>query len=340
MTNYLKDFKKTIYHIVIVMFTSVLFFSCQDGSKIKLGFMVPNYESTRYEKDRDFFTQKANELGAEVIVANAENDERKQFDQAVEMINQGVNVLSIIAVNQNTAAAIVREANKRGVKVIAYERIIQNSDVDYYITYDSKIVGQKMAEYALTQKPEGNYIIIGGDKTDKNAVLVKTGQKEIIEAAVNSGKIKLLYDVYVEDWSNENAFQSVKKFLTLSSETPDVILSSNDGMAGAAINALSEVGLAGNVLVTGQDAELDACKRILSGTQVMTIYKSLKQQGEMAAILAVKAAKGEQINELNSKVYNGRVDVPSIMLVPVVVDKSNLKQVIIGDGVFKESDLN
>jgi D-xylose transport system substrate-binding protein len=330
-------FKNIVLALVIASLFSLM--SCQQTNKVKIGFMLPTYDVARYAKDRDYFTAKVKELGGEVLVANAENDDKKQLDQAQALIQQGVNVIVIIAINQNTAAAIVREAHNNGVKVIAYERMIQNCDLDCYITFDNKLVGKTMAEYALKLMPEGNFVLLGGDKTDKNAILLKEGQNEAMASYVKSGKVKVIYDVFIEDWSTENAKFAMQEVLRLNIDKPNVIISSNDGMAEGAINALTECGLAGSVVVTGQDAELSACKRILAGTQAMTVYKPLKKQGEMAAVVATKLAKGEQISEVTNKVYNGRSDVPSILLAPIAVDKSNMQSTVIADGFYKESEL-
>ena len=112
-----------------------------------------------------------------------------------------------------------------------------------------------------------------------------------------------------------------------------------DGMAEGAVKALTEFGLEGKVMVTGQDAELSACHRLIDGTQCVTIYKPFKKQGETAAIIAMKVAKGEQVTEINTKVSNGRTEVPSILLEPIPVDKSILKNTVIADGFYKESEL-
>lgn len=329
-------------NLILIFCSITLFFlisSCNRTGNIKIGLMMPTYEIARYTKDRDYFVSKAKELGAEVIVTNAENDDLKQLNQARELFEQGVNVLVITAVNQNTAAEAVREANQRSIKVLAYERLIQNCNLDYYITFDSKAVGQEMAKCVLKIKPDGNYLLLGGDKGDRNAVLVKQGQKEELSNSVLSKKIQIVYDIYVEDWSSENAYQNIKYFLKLFGCAPDVILSSNDGMAEGTAKALSEFGLDGKVLVTGQDAELSACKRIVAGTQIMTVYKPLKKQGEIAAVVAVKMARGEQINEVTTTIFNGRIEVPSILLTPIAVDKSNLKNTIIADGFYKEEEI-
>jgi D-xylose transport system substrate-binding protein len=313
--------------------------SCSKSDKVIIGFMTPNLDSDRYKKEQVFFSDKIKELGGEPLIASANNDDKLQIDQAIDMMNQGATVLVVDAVNLNTAASIVREAHKNNVKVIAYDRLIQNTELDYYMSFDNAKVGQLMAEYAIKVKPQGSYILLGGDKADKNAVMVKEGQMKVLEPSVKSGKIKIVYNIYIENWDNENAYHEIANYLDMSAEVPDVILASNDGMASGAIRALKERGLEKQVIVTGQDAELQACKNIAQGFQTMTVYKPFKNQVYIAASLAVKLAKNEKITEVTSTVYNGRIDVPAILIDPVSVDYANIKSTIVADGFLSEKEI-
>ncbi|NJO69313.1 MAG: sugar ABC transporter substrate-binding protein [Bacteroidetes bacterium] len=306
---------------------------------MKVGFLVPNLQSERYQREQALFTNKINELGGEALVASAEYDDKLQIDQASKMIKEGAKVLVVNSVNMNTAAAIVREAHENNVKVIAYDRVIQNCDLDIFISFDNVKVGKLMAEYTTRIKPEGNYVLIGGDKADLNAVLVKSGQLEVLEALVKNGKIKIIYNVYVEDWSGENAYQEMKRFLNLSEVKPDVILSSYDGMSLGCIKALDDHGLAGQVIITGQDAELEACRNIIQNRQTMTVYKPLKLLAENAAELSFKMAKGDKLSLPSTTIENGQKSVPAILLEPVAVDKENMKNKIIAEGFYTEAQV-
>lgn len=324
---------------IILFFAFIcLFISCNNNSELKVGFLLPNFSDARYLKDRDFFSEKFKSLGGVVEVGNADNDAQKQEDQAAEMIKNGAKVLVITSVNQNTAASIVRMAKSKGVKVIAYERLIRNAEVDYYIAFDHLEAGKIQAQYALKNKPSGNYVIICGDKRDNNAELIMKGQLETLEKSGISS-VKLVYKSYIEDWSDENAYMEISKVINLYNEKIDVILTANDGMAGGVIKACDELQPGYSVYTTGLDADINACKRIMNGKQSMTVYKSFKVQGEMAAELAYKAIKGEKITEAKSFVDNGSIQVPSILLVPQGVDLSNIKNTIIADGFYTEQQL-
>jgi D-xylose transport system substrate-binding protein len=313
--------------------------SCHTKSKPKIGFLLPNLVSDRYQKEKECFTKKIEELGGEAIVKSADYNDQLQIQQAQELIEQDVAVLVVNSINLNTAAAIVRAAHDHDIKVIAYDRLISNCDLDYLLTFDNEKVGTLMADYVTKLKPEGSYILLGGDKADKNAIWVKKGQMQGVASSVASGKIKIVYDTYIEDWSGDNARICMKKYLDLSESTPDVVLSSFDGMSTSIIELLKEYDLAGKVLITGQDAELAACRNIVKGFQVMTVYKSVRNLANKAAELSMKLARNENISEETKKINNGAIDVPAILLEPVVVDKNNLKTTVIADGFHKEEDI-
>ena len=249
-----------------------------------------------------------------------------------------MDVLVIFAVNGATAAQIVREANKRKVKIIAYESLISNCELDYFITADNEKGGELMTKYTLKLAPKGNYVLIGGDRADKNAILIKTGQHTVIDPYVKNGNIKILYDVY-SDWSAEEGYFETRRFLNFSSIVPDAILASNDGLATGVVVALKNFGLEGKIPVTGLDGELAAFQRIVAGTQSVTIFKSFKKQAYRAAELAFELANGKKPENITTEVFNGKINVPTILFEPVVVDKNNLKEVIIKDGVFTEQQI-
>jgi len=332
--------KNNRIHFIVIFFSILAFSSCSNiNNGIKVGFMLPYSTSTRFPIEQKYFEAKAKELGYEVLVTDAKSDDKTQIEQAKELIDKGAKVLVVISVNGNTAASIIREAHNAGVKVIAYDRLISNCDLDFYISFNNYNVGKYMTEYALKQKPEGKYFLLGGDKADRNAIIVRNGIVETLKPSVTSGKVKIVYDVYTEDWSSENAYVNVRKYLKLSSmDVPDVFISSYDGLTYGAIQAINEFRIPNDILLTGQDAEPQALKNIAQGRQTMTIYKSLKVLAENAAIIASKVVKNEKIDTTTST-YNGRISVPTILFDPVVVDKSNLKQTVVADGVIKEEEL-
>jgi D-xylose transport system substrate-binding protein len=263
-----------------------------------------------------------------------------QIRQADEMIAQGAKVLVINPVNFNTAAEIIRKAHKNNVKVIAYDRIIRNCNLDFYLSFNNEKVGNMMANYVVSLKPEGKYMILSGDKSDQNAIWVKNGVVKVLDPFIKNGKIKVVYDVFVEAWSAENANHEVKQYINLTSgELPDVIISSSDGISAGVVDALVEYDVAGTVLVTGQNADLKACQNIVNGAQIMTVYKPFKKLAYKAAELAIKMANGEIISENTTTTFNGVKDVTTLLFEPILIDKSNLRATVIADGFLTESDV-
>jgi D-xylose transport system substrate-binding protein len=250
-----------------------------------------------------------------------------------------VQVLVVVPHNGKTAATIVESAHKAGVPVIAYDRLIRDCDLDYYVAFDAVRIGEFQADYLVKRKPKGNYVVIEGSQTDNNAAILREGQMKVLKPYVDKGDIKIVADQWAPDWSPIEALKIMENALTRNKNQVDAILCSNDGMAGGVIQALTEQKLAGKVLVTGQDGDLAACQRILAGTQSMTIYKPLKFEAGKAAEVAVMLAQKTPLTEKTVSVNNGKKDVPSILLDTTQVDKDNLDATIIADGFQKKEEV-
>jgi D-xylose transport system substrate-binding protein len=309
------------------------------GGKIKIGLSLDTLKEERWQRDRDLFVKAAEKLGAEVLVQAANSDDSLQNAQAENLLTQGVQVLVVVPHNAKTAATIVESAHKMNVPVIAYDRLIRDADVDYYVTFDPVRVGELQAEYAVQHKPKGNYVLIGGAPTDNNAVLVREGQMKVLKPFIDKGDIKVVTDQWAKDWQAVEALKITENALTRNNNNVDAVVVSNDGTAGGVIQALGEQKLTGKVLVTGQDADLAACQRIVAGTQTMTVYKPIDALATKAADLAVKVARKEAVTDATRPVNNGKKDVPSILLDTIKVDKDNLDATVIKDGYHKREDV-
>lgn len=333
--------KSTLITLSVIVLLSFLGFGCNKSNtaSVKIGFLIPNFQIGRYVKEKDVFVKIAKEMGAEPIYADANNDDQLQIQQAMDMLRDGVEVLLVNSINANTAALIVREAHANNAKVIAYDRLIQNSEVDYYLSFNNQKVGSLMAEYVVKKQPVGSFVLLNGDKADKNAVFVREGIMQVLDPIVKSGKIKIQYDVFIEDWSEINAYEEMKKVVNLGNTNPDAALTSYDGLANGAIRVLTENKIEGKVMVTGQDAELSAIHRIISGTQSMTVYKSVTKLAETGTKLAIQLARNQKIDLVTTSVFNGRIQVPSVLLDPVSVDVSNIKTTVIADGYYTEKEV-
>lgn len=300
-------------------------------SKILIGLSMDSLRVERWKRDRDLFIERAKELGAEVLVQSADGDAVKQNAQAENLLAQGVHVLVVIPRDGVAAARIVEAAHAQNVPVLAYDRLIRDSDVDLYISFDNERVGSLQAEGLVRVVPRGRYFLLGGSPLDNNALLLRKGQMKVLQPRIEAGDIVIVGDQWADNWDPNEALKHVENALTATQNRIDAIVASNDGTAGGAIEALRAQGLAGKVAVSGQDADLAACQRIVEGTQTMTVYKPLKPLAYRAAELAVALAKREPI-PTEKTIPNGKREVPSVLLDPLLVDKTNLYEVVIKDG--------
>ena len=219
--------------------------------RIKIGFSMDTLKEERWHRDRDLLVKRAGELGAEVLVQAANGNDALQNSQAENMLTQGVDVLLVAPHNGKTAAVIVEAAHRAGVPVIAYDRLINDADVDLYISFDNERVGQMQAEYLVKRRPKGNYVLIGGAPTDNNALLYHQGQMKVLEPYVARGDIHIVSDQWARDWLAVEALKIMENALTRSDNKVDAVVAANDGVAGGAIQALTEQKLAGVTLVSG-----------------------------------------------------------------------------------------
>jgi D-xylose transport system substrate-binding protein len=307
--------------------------------KIRIGFAMDTLKEERWQRDRDMFVAKAKSLGADVLVQAANGNAAMQLSQAENLLTQNVDVLVVVPANAVTAAAIVDKAHKAGKKVISYDRLIRNADVDYYISFDNEEVGRLQASYLVARVPKGNYVLIGGSPTDNNAKMFRDGQMQVLKPLVDRGDIKIVVDQWARDWQSSEALKHTENALTRSKNNIQAVVASNDGTAGGVIAALSQQKLAGKVLVSGMDADLAACQRVADGTQSMTVYKPIKLIADKGAELAFQVARGEVLKQELRKVNNGKKEVDSVLLKPIQVDKTNIDQTIIKDGFHKKTDV-
>jgi D-xylose transport system substrate-binding protein len=303
------------------------------NDKVKIGFSMDTLKEERWQRDHELVEKRAKELGADVLIDVANGDDRLQLNQAENMLTQGVDVLIVAPHNGVTAAAIIEAAHRQNVPVVSYDRLIRNSDVDLYVSSQVVKIGEMQAQYLLDHvgKKPANFVIVGGAPTDNNALLLHQGQMNVLQPAIDRGDVKIVKDEYAKEWQATAAQNIVENALTQSNNKVDAVLASNDGTARGAISALEEQGLAGKVVVSGQDADLASLKLILLGKQTMTVYKPIKPLADAAVDAAIKLARGERV-ETHDKVNNGKLDVPSILLDLVAVDKSNILTTVVKDG--------
>jgi D-xylose transport system substrate-binding protein len=317
------------------------------GGGGKIAFLLPETQTTRYEtQDRPLFTQKVEELcpDCELLYSNADQDPTKQQQQVEAAITEDVDVLVLDPVDSTSAGGLANRAKQAGIPVISYDRLILDADLDYYVSFDSTVVGEQQGT-ALSDKleqdgsPTGPIVKINGDPKDNNATLFKEGSNSVFEER----GVEIAEEYDTPDWLPENAQREMDQAITAVGKDGFAgVYAANDGTAGGAIAALKGAGLdPTQIPVTGQDAELAAIQRIIAGEQFMTVYKPIIPLAESAAELAVAVANGEDPPEglVNGEEDNGTESVPTVFLETIPVTKENVQSEIIADGFLSAKDI-
>lgn len=305
---------------------------------IKIGLSVDSFIIERWIRDRDVFVAAAKELGAEVNVQDAGGVAEEQINQIEYFIKKQMDAIVVIARDCDALSEVMRKAHDAGIPTICYDRLIRNANCDLYISFDSRMVGQLMAEALIEAIPGGGEIfMIQGSLEDSNVDLAAEG----FEPALKGSSLEVVYKANCEAWLAEQAVQYVEEGLE---RYPDVkgIMCGNDDIASQVIQVLSENQRAGDVIVVGQDGDLAACQRIVEGTQYMTAFKSIDELARRAAEYAVRLGKGEDITgegKITSVVDDGSYKVPSEIIAPVGVTRQNMDEVIIDGGFHRREDV-
>jgi D-xylose transport system substrate-binding protein len=311
----------------------------------KVGLLLPESKTTRYESfDRPLIEQNIKQLcpKCEVLYQNADQDSGKQQSQAESMLTQGVKVLILDPVDAKAVTGIVSNAKAQNVPTVAYDRLA-SGPIAYYVSYDNKKVGQVQGTALLDalkaggDPKRGKVVMINGSPTDPNAADFKAGAQSVLNGQVNVGA---QFDT--PDWSPDQAQNEMQQAITQVGKNQIIgVYAANDGTAGGAIAAMKAAGFTTIPPVTGQDAELAAIQRILTGEQAMTVYKAIKPEAAIAAQMAMSAATGSPLTGTppTTKVNNGSVDVTSVLLNPAVVTKANIKDTVIKDGFYTAAQI-
>jgi len=311
----------------------------QDANKLKIGFSIEAMKGERWQTDLDSFEARAKQLSAEVLSADAGGDDDLQLQQVKGMINAGIKVLVLLPHDTSKASRIVDAAKAANVKVISYDRLVLHSDVDLFISFDRVEIGRMQAEVLVKHAPTGNYVLIAGSPNDEGAKTLHDAQMTVLQPHIARGDIKVIADGYTKEWLPTEAYLFMLQAIDSSKGDIAAVLASNDGLAGGAIQALREHNLAGKVPVSGQDADLAAVICIAQDTQTMTVYKPIPSEAERAADEAVRLAKGEDLHA-DRTVNNGKVNVPAILLKPVLVTKDEIKATVVKDGFQTLKSIN
>jgi D-xylose transport system substrate-binding protein len=317
------------YLLVLALVASALT-ACQTATGPKIALLLPESKTTRYESlDRPFFEQRLAELGDyQLLYSNADQDASKQQAQAEAALISGAEVLVLDPVDSAAAVSIVRAANAQGVPVIAYDRIVNGGDLEYYVSFQNERIGELQGTSLIdaldAEDAAGGILMVNGSPTDGNSALFKTGA----HASIDGSGYQILAEFDTPDWSPDRAQEWVTGQITQFGDRIAGVYAANDGTASGAIAAFQAADVP-IPIITGQDAELAAIQRIVAGDQYMTIYKPIKQQAQLAAELAVKLLKGEPLEA--DTMFEGT---PATLLEPLVVTLDDIMSTVVADGLY------
>ncbi|MDQ1035593.1 D-xylose transport system substrate-binding protein [Streptomyces sp. V3I8] len=319
--------------------------SAAKGDNIKVGLLLPENQTARYEKfDKPLIEKKVKELTndkGEVVYANAKQDATTQSQQVDTMITNKVDVLIVDAVDSKAIANGVKKAKDAGIPVVAYDRLAEGP-IDAYTSFDNEEVGRVQGKALLEAlgakaKPSAKIVMMNGAVTDPNAALFKKGALSELE-----GKVDIAKSYDTKEWKPENANANMEGAISAVGKTKIVgVYSANDGMAGGIITALKAAGVSPLPPVTGQDAELAGVQRIVSGEQFMSVYKPYPQEADVAAEMAVALAKGEKLDSIAKDSVDSPTTkaVPSVLVPVISLTKANINDTVIKDAIYTVDEI-
>lgn len=299
--------------------------------------------SARWVTDRADLTKdiQMSTQNVKITVEDAKTDQTRQEAEAKSLLTAGAKVLVVVPVDQVQAKSIVNDAhaNKPAVPVVAYDRLIKDSRLDAYVTFNNFQVGVDQATWLVHHTKKGGTIVsIAGDPGDNNALLFHAGAMSVLKPLVKQGAFKLGYDKYTPKWDNATAQAEMASALNKLGNKVDGVLVANDGMAGGVIAALKAQHLAGKIPVTGQDATVAGLQNILLGTQGMTVYKPLAQEALATSKIVHLWLIGKKFQTVQHT-NNGMINVPSVLLPVTLVTKANIKSTVLRDGFVTKAQL-
>ncbi|MEL6585843.1 MAG: D-xylose ABC transporter substrate-binding protein [Pseudomonadota bacterium] len=299
-----------------------------DGHAPVVGVSWSNFQEERWKTDEAAIKAALEAAGASYISADAQSSASKQLSDVESLIAQGADALIILAQDAQAIGPAVDAADAEGIPVVGYDRLIEDSRA-FYLTFDNVEVGRMQARAVLEAQPEGNYVMIKGSPTDPNADFLRGGQQEVLQEAIDAGKITIVGEAYTDGWLPANAQRNMEQILTAADNAVDAVVASNDGTAGGVVAALTAQGMDG-IPVSGQDGDHAALNRVALGTQTVSVWKDARELGKAAGEIAVALASGTaaaDVDSAQSWTSPGGTDMTAIFLAPVPITKDNLSAV-------------
>ena len=322
--------------LAAVLAASVSSYAFAEGKTV--GVSWSNFQEERWKTDEAAIKAALEASGDTYVSTDAQSSSAKQLSDIESLIAQGVDALIVLAQDTQAVIPAVQAAADEDIPVIAYDRLIED-DRAFYLTFDNVEVGRMQARAVLEAAPEGRYVMIKGSPTDPNADFLRGGQQEVLQEAIDAGKIEIVGEAYTDQWLPANAQRNMEQILTETNNGVDAVVASNDGTAGGAVAALTAQGMAG-IPVSGQDGDHAALNRVAAGTQTVSVWKDARELGKNAGEIAVALAAGtamEDIEGATKFTTPGGVEMNAKFLAPVPITKDNLDAVVDAGWITQEA---
>ncbi|MCL2128610.1 MAG: substrate-binding domain-containing protein [Treponema sp.] len=330
--------KRTIFALMALLIAgSAVFTGCgKQAGKMRIGVSLDTLREERWVEDYNGFLAAAEKYNVEIIIQVADQNASRQHSQVENLVTMGVKALIIAPNDAQAARQIVTLAHKEKIPVISYDRPITNGGADLLIETDQLEIGRMMGRYIWDNVPSGNLVFIKGDPGDDTIYVMAEGTMEILKPRLDDGTYKLVMEQFALGWEPADALRHMENALTANNNNIQGVIAQNDGTASGAIQALAAQGLAGKVPVTGQDCEVDAVKRIIAGTQGMTILYNNAGMADGAVQAALKIID-KQDPGITGKAEDGT---PVLGYPPLEINKGNYQKLLIDSGRFAADAFN
>lgn len=321
--------------VAVAGFTS---FAWADSHSMTVGVSWSNFQEERWKTDEAAIKGALEAAGATYVSADAQSSSAKQLSDVESLIAQGVDALIILAQDSAAIGPAINAAANEGIPVVGYDRLIEDSRA-FYLTFDNVEVGRMQARAVFEAQPEGNYVMIKGSPTDPNADFLRGGQQEVLQEAIDAGKITIVDEAYTDGWLPANAQRNMEQILTANDNNVDAVVASNDGTAGGVVAALTAQGMEG-IPVSGQDGDHAALNRVAKGTQTVSVWKDARELGKAAGEIAVALAGGTEMSAVDGAqewTSPGGSVLTAKFLAPVPVTADNLTVVTDAGWITQEA---
>ena len=346
--------KKIVALLMCLLMVVASVSALADGQKV--GVSMPTKDLQRWVQDGENMQKELEAAGFEVELQYASNDVPTQLNQVETMIDNGCTVVVISAIEGSSLGTALAKAKEKGIKVIAYDRLLMDSDaVDYYATFDNYMVGTVQGTYVKEaldlENAAGPFYmeITAGDPGDNNARYFYQGAMDVVKPYIDAGKIivrsgQTEFDqVATPTWKTDVAQKRADDILTgyyANGEKLDVWLCSNDSTALGVTNALDNYTGEGWPIITGQDCDIANTKNMIAGKQSMSVFKDTRTLAAQVVKMIKQILAGEEVEVNDTETYNNNViTVPSFLCAPVFADANNYKELLIDSGYYTEDQL-